>query len=158
MQLKTPGSLLKTSVQYAYLSNLAFGMGGALLQKVNRDTMSFATKLCYVESTDGSKRDVMKCPKTDKSKWSLPGEFKVIRNGEGLPVVYPKESKTEGENILRVVYDKQPVTMPLETFSAMKIRIEREWKKSPKVFNPISADLQAKMERTVANVSNVNKQ
>ena len=28
--------------------NVAFGMGGGLLQKVNRDTMSFATKLNYV--------------------------------------------------------------------------------------------------------------
>jgi nicotinic acid phosphoribosyltransferase len=27
--------------------NVAFGMGGGLLQKVNRDTMSFATKLRY---------------------------------------------------------------------------------------------------------------
>lgn len=29
--------------------NVAFGMGGGLLQKVNRDTMSFATKLSYIE-------------------------------------------------------------------------------------------------------------
>jgi nicotinic acid phosphoribosyltransferase len=28
--------------------NVAFGMGGGLLQKVNRDTMSFATKLMYI--------------------------------------------------------------------------------------------------------------
>lgn len=30
-------------------SNVAFGMGSGLLQKLNRDTMSFATKLCYIE-------------------------------------------------------------------------------------------------------------
>lgn len=30
-------------------ANVAFGMGGGLLQKVNRDTMSFATKLCYIK-------------------------------------------------------------------------------------------------------------
>jgi nicotinamide phosphoribosyltransferase len=30
-------------------SNVAFGMGGGLLQKVNRDSMSFATKLCRVD-------------------------------------------------------------------------------------------------------------
>jgi nicotinic acid phosphoribosyltransferase len=29
--------------------NVAFGMGGGLLQKVNRDTMSFATKLMYIK-------------------------------------------------------------------------------------------------------------
>lgn len=40
--------------------NVAFGMGGGLLQRVNRDTMSFATKLSYIEYADGSARDVMK--------------------------------------------------------------------------------------------------
>jgi nicotinic acid phosphoribosyltransferase len=28
--------------------NVAYGMGGGLLQKVNRDTMSFATKLNHI--------------------------------------------------------------------------------------------------------------
>lgn len=31
------------------VSNVAFGMGSGLLQKLNRDTMSFATKLSYIE-------------------------------------------------------------------------------------------------------------
>lgn len=44
--------------------NVAFGMGGGLLQRVNRDTMSFATKLSYIEYADGSFRDVMKVRKT----------------------------------------------------------------------------------------------
>lgn len=40
--------------------NVAFGMGGGLLQKVNRDTMSFATKLSFIEYASGECRDVMK--------------------------------------------------------------------------------------------------
>eukprot|EP01126_Amoeba_proteus_P033438 TRINITY_DN3284_c0_g1_i11.p1 TRINITY_DN3284_c0_g1~~TRINITY_DN3284_c0_g1_i11.p1 ORF type:complete len:418 (-),score=40.98 TRINITY_DN3284_c0_g1_i11:591-1844(-) len=36
-----------TSAGYA-ATNVAFGMGGGLLQKINRDTMSFATKLCFI--------------------------------------------------------------------------------------------------------------
>lgn len=36
--------------------NCAFGMGGGLLQKLNRDTLSFATKLCHVVYEDGTKR------------------------------------------------------------------------------------------------------
>lgn len=36
--------------------NCAFGMGGGLLQKLNRDTLSFATKLCHVVYDDGTKR------------------------------------------------------------------------------------------------------
>ena len=54
--------------------NVAFGMGGGLLQKVNRDTMSFATKLSHVVFKDGRAADVMKLPKTDIGKFSLPGE------------------------------------------------------------------------------------
>ena len=33
------------------------------MQKVNRDTMSFATKLNYIVYADGSVREVMKKPK-----------------------------------------------------------------------------------------------
>lgn len=41
--------------------------------QVNRDTMSFATKLSHMVYADGSARDVMKHPKTDATKFSLPG-------------------------------------------------------------------------------------
>lgn len=39
---------------------VAFGMGGGLLQKVNRDTMSFATKLSHIVYEDGKPADIMK--------------------------------------------------------------------------------------------------
>ncbi|KAH6569948.1 hypothetical protein BASA62_004544 [Batrachochytrium salamandrivorans] len=76
--------------------NCAYGMGGGLLQKLNRDTMSFATKLSKIVYSDGSERDVMKMPKTESGKISLPGELKVIRNAEMVPVVYPSETETPG--------------------------------------------------------------
>jgi nicotinic acid phosphoribosyltransferase len=47
---------------------VAFGMGGGLLQKVNRDTMQFATKLSHIVYVDGSVREVAKMPKTDPAK------------------------------------------------------------------------------------------
>lgn len=53
-------------------SNLGQTLPVPLLQ-VNRDTMSFATKLCHIVYEDGRARDVMKHPKTDSSKFSLPG-------------------------------------------------------------------------------------
>lgn len=52
---------------------VAFGMGGGLLQKVNRDTMSFATKLSHVTYADGTQADIMKSPTGDASKISFPG-------------------------------------------------------------------------------------
>lgn len=53
---------------------VAFGMGGGLLQKVNRDTLSFATKLSHIVYANGHSADIMKAPTGDASKKSLPGE------------------------------------------------------------------------------------
>lgn len=64
--------------------NVAFGMGGGLLQKVHRDTMAFATKLCKIVDSAGLEKDVMKCPVTDAAKCSLPGELQVILDADGV--------------------------------------------------------------------------
>jgi nicotinamide phosphoribosyltransferase len=67
------------------VSNLVFGMGGGLLQKVNRDTFKFAIK-ASAYSTDGTNWiDVQKNP-LDQSKASKPGRqhrglTKVFENG-----------------------------------------------------------------------------
>jgi nicotinamide phosphoribosyltransferase len=52
--------------------NIAFGMGGAMLQQVNRDTMKFAMK-CSAICVDGKWREVFKDPITDKGKTSKKG-------------------------------------------------------------------------------------
>lgn len=74
------------------MDNLAFGMGGALLQSVNRDTQKFAFKCSAIE-IDGTWRPVSKAPKTDMSKASKAGRF-VVSNASGqfvtLPVADPK--------------------------------------------------------------------
>lgn len=55
-------------------TNVAFGMGGALLQQVNRDTQKFAYK-CSSIAVDGQYRDVFKCPKDAPFKKSKTGRF-----------------------------------------------------------------------------------
>lgn len=57
--------------------NVVFGMGGALLQKVNRDTCKFAMKTSAAK-VNGEWRDVRKQPITDKGKVSKAGVFKVF--------------------------------------------------------------------------------
>ena len=52
--------------------NITFGMGGALLQKVNRDTNKFALK-CSAVKRNGIWQDVYKDPITDKGKLSKKG-------------------------------------------------------------------------------------
>lgn len=57
--------------------NIAFGMGGALLQQLNRDTQRCAFKCCYIEG-DGWQRDVFKRPATDVSKASKAGRLALV--------------------------------------------------------------------------------
>lgn len=63
-------------------SNIAFGMGGALLQQVNRDTQRFAYK-CSSITVDGKERDVFKDPITDPGKKSKPGRLDLVKGGMG---------------------------------------------------------------------------
>lgn len=61
-------------------TNVAFGMGGGLLQKVNRDTQKFAFK-CSSITVGEQQRDVFKSPVTDKVKASKAGRLDYLKNG-----------------------------------------------------------------------------
>jgi nicotinamide phosphoribosyltransferase len=58
-------------------SNIAFGMGGALLQKVDRDTQRFAFKCCEA-TVEGRSVRVFKDPITDHGKRSKSGRLSLI--------------------------------------------------------------------------------
>jgi nicotinamide phosphoribosyltransferase len=62
-------------------SNIAFGMGGALLQQHNRDTLKFAMKCSHIYRTVDGKEisvDVFKDPVTDHGKVSKAGRLDLI--------------------------------------------------------------------------------
>jgi nicotinamide phosphoribosyltransferase len=59
--------------------NIAFGMGGALLQQMNRDTQKFAMK-CSAVRIDGRWVDVYKDPVTDHGKVSKKGRLDLVRD------------------------------------------------------------------------------
>jgi len=61
------------------IENLAFGSGGALLQKMNRDTYAFAFKACYSE-INGVGYEVYKEPKTGSSKNSKRGLLALVKD------------------------------------------------------------------------------
>ncbi|MFD2110963.1 nicotinate phosphoribosyltransferase [Thiorhodococcus fuscus] len=63
------------------VENLAFGMGGALLQRLDRDTQRFAFKASAIRR-DGVWRDVSKQPRTDPEKASKPGRLSLLHNPE----------------------------------------------------------------------------
>lgn len=86
------------------IGNIVFGMGGALLQQVNRDTQKFAIK-CSWAQINGEGREVFKQPKTDSGKDSKKGRLKVCATNFGQLVTYP-ESSTLGEgNLLVPVFE-----------------------------------------------------
>lgn len=89
-------------------TNIAFGSGGALLQKLNRDTQKFAFKCCSV-TVNGQQRDVFKDPITDHGKKSKRGRLDLIRStsGEYLTIgigAYP----TAPSSLLETVYENGP--------------------------------------------------
>ena len=64
------------------IDNIAFGMGGALLQGVTRDTMAWAMK-CAAINRGGSWFDVFKDPITDPGKASKKGQLGLYKkNGQ----------------------------------------------------------------------------
>jgi nicotinamide phosphoribosyltransferase len=63
--------------------NVAFGMGGALLQKLDRDTQKMAIK-CSSVTVDGIMRDVFKDPITDQGKISMRGKLILVDRGGRL--------------------------------------------------------------------------
>lgn len=64
--------------------NIAFGMGAGLLQKVNRDSYSFAMKANARQDTDGAWHDVYKRPATMNLKASKAGRQAVAMGVGGL--------------------------------------------------------------------------
>ena len=62
------------------VTNVAFGMGGGLLQQVNRDSFKFAYK-CSSITVNGVERDVFKDPKGEPFKKSKAGKFHLAYDG-----------------------------------------------------------------------------
>eukprot|EP00803_Ostreobium_quekettii_P004252 evm.model.scf_468.5 EVM.evm.TU.scf_468.5 scf_468:28650-33560(+) len=138
--------------------NVAFGMGGGLLQKLNRDTMSFATKLSSITYASGEARDVMKTPKNDSLKISLPGALAVKRVC-GIPTVFPAGCVEPQDNLLKVVYDCGPIPgWQWEDFDSLRKRVASEWEALPRVADVISEPLKLKIEDTVACQTEANAQ
>jgi nicotinamide phosphoribosyltransferase len=88
VDLKQIERILKFVTNSGYApENIVFGSGGALLQKVNRDTYKFAMKASAVLTTENKWEDIYKDPITDPGKRSKSGRFDNIKttvyhNGE----------------------------------------------------------------------------
>ncbi len=89
--------------------NVAFGMGGELLQKVNRDTQKFAMKASAI-CIKGVWRDVYKDPITDQGKRSKKGRLALIKeNGKFKTVA--RDTVDVAANQLVTVFNNGQVTI-----------------------------------------------
>lgn len=98
--------------------NLVFGMGGALLQRLHRDTQRFAFKCSWTEVL-GRGRDVSKAPLTDPAKRSKPGRLALVRTPQGLATV--PESEAAGRDLLVEVF-RDGELLHRDDFEALRAR------------------------------------
>lgn len=92
--------------QWGYsASNIAFGMGGALLQQVNRDTQKFAQKL-HLVSVNGDTYGVNKNPADDPGKASKKGRLDLIQAARGIQTVILEAGvERHPESLLETVFE-----------------------------------------------------
>lgn len=109
-------------------SNVAFGMGGGLLQMVNRDTFQFAMKASAAK-VDGKWIDVYKQPKTDSGKNSKRGRITLVRdcNKDEFKTMSLDDlegnhsvGETQYVDVMVTVYDNGPVESAYRTFEEVR--------------------------------------
>lgn len=97
--------------------NVAFGMGGELLQKVNRDTQKFAMKASAI-CINGEWRDVYKDPITDQGKRSKKGRLALVKE-HGVYKTVARSSVAANENQLKPVFKNGKLLVDL-TFDQVR--------------------------------------
>jgi nicotinamide phosphoribosyltransferase len=106
------------------IDNIAFGMGGGLLQAWNRDTLKYAMKASAREDTNGVWHDVFKDPISDRGKVSKRGRLGLVYEC-GIGVcgyrTLPKELADKKGNLLRTVYRNGELLVE-DTFEAIRDR------------------------------------
>ena len=108
--------------------------------------MAFATKLSHIVYADGTAKDIMKMPKTDTGKISLPGILSV-KAVDGVPTIFPADEAPEGPELLETIYDKRPLdSFKFDDFDTVRERANATWRALPKTYNPISAPLKKKID------------
>ncbi len=105
--------------------NLILGMGGALLQKLNRDTQKFALKCSYAE-VDGKGVDVQKSPMEMNERGEMIKSFKASKSGRLKLIEVNGELKTvrksePGEDVMQTVFENGEILVN-HTFESIRER------------------------------------
>ncbi len=109
------------------VENIAFGMGGGLLQAWNRDSLKYAMKASAIKGADGAWRGFSKDPITDHGKRSKEGRLALVKEaGFGIPPyirTVPEEYISEfmATNLLRPVFHNGVILIE-DTFENIRER------------------------------------
>ncbi|MEM8836506.1 MAG: nicotinate phosphoribosyltransferase [Pseudomonadota bacterium] len=110
------------------IDNIAFGMGGGLLQHVNRDTLRFAMKANAMKIADGTWQDVAKRPATDPAKASKAGRQAVVAVNGTLKAKRLDEVSDE-EDLLQPVFRNGDL-LSHQAFEDIRIRADEALRKA----------------------------
>lgn len=107
------------------IDNLAFGMGGGLLQAWNRDSLKYAMKASAIRINEGKWVGFSKDPITDKGKQSKEGRLALVHNcgiGSCSFKTIPEEVLKSGQkNFLRTVFRNGELLIE-DTFEEIRAR------------------------------------
>lgn len=116
--------ILYTLKHHGYsASNVAFGMGGGLLQKLDRDTQQVAYKLSEV-TVAGVTTAVRKAPKTDSNKASKAGRFSLVQQGDTVKTIIGTDHANG--NLLESVFENGAMTRN-QTIDDIRARAGKEF-------------------------------
>lgn len=102
-------------------TNIAFGMGGALLQQLNRDTEKFAMKCSQIYLGDKSV-DVFKDPVTDHGKVSKAGRLDLVKWSNGtFQTVKLGDAVANEFSVMRTVFENGELLVD-DNFAAIRER------------------------------------
>ena len=123
MTIDSIGQLVARMIAEGFaIDNIAFGMGGGMLQHVNRDTLRFAMKANAMQDDKGAWRDVFKMPSTDPRKASKAGRQAVVMR-EGRMAAARLDSVADGEDLLVPVW-RNGEMLVRHDFDAVRARSE----------------------------------
>jgi nicotinamide phosphoribosyltransferase len=91
--------------------NIAFGMGGALLQKLDRDTFKWAMK-ANARNAYGQWQDVFKQPIHQPDKKSKAGILSVVRKQDGSIQTIRRENLLYDQDLLQPVFENGHILTP----------------------------------------------
>jgi nicotinamide phosphoribosyltransferase len=101
--------ILRMATEAGYsATNVTFGMGGALLQQLNRDTQKFAMK-CSEITINGQRIPVFKDPVTDHGKKSKAGRLDLVRDEQGFKTIAVTQDTPPYESELQTVFENGEV-------------------------------------------------